>query len=107
MQKPKLLQKRIIEKFCKKNPNWSINENQTSLTGEFAVRDYIAGLILMSKIIVIAQVSAMAPIYTLRKNQLQLKITATAKIPLITADFNFAEKVTQLSLSTSESRFRL
>ena len=107
MVKPKQITKKIVKQFCKTQTHWSINESQTILSGEFSASDYIAGLILLSKIIVIAHVAGVTPTYTLRKNSLLIKFSGTVKTPLSMSQLQFAEKISTTFLSTKESRFKL
>ncbi|PJC56343.1 hypothetical protein CO026_00830 [Candidatus Kaiserbacteria bacterium CG_4_9_14_0_2_um_filter_41_32] len=103
MQK-KLSRKELDNELRSLTHSWKFNIAHTSITLTFDHIGYIDALILVSKLIVYAEVHQQSPIITLNRDKIKISILALDKMGLTKEIFNFARLIDRLPLSTVTKR---
>jgi len=97
----KLSKRKLNEELKSLHDNWKSNKNGTSITLVMKSTNYINALILISKIIVHAEVQKQFPIIILSHDKIKISLKANGEVGLTSDIFNFGRLIDQLILSTA------
>jgi len=97
----KLSKKKLDEELKSLHYNWKLNNTGTSITFVIKSTSYINALILISKIIVHAEVQKQFPLITLSRDKIKITLEANGEAGLTSNIFSFARLIDQLILSTT------
>ena len=94
---PKLLTKRELASWSKKNPQWTLNKKATELKRVIEMPDYVTGLVFIARVAVHAEIQNHHPDMTLSHGQVSIKTTTHDSKGLTKKDITMAGKIDKLN----------
>ena len=95
---PKLITGKDLNKRMRGLSEWTINKKETQLSKSFTVPSFIAGLALIAKVTVYAEILQHHPDVELSYDKVKIKLTTHDVKGLTKTDFELAKKIDNIRL---------
>ncbi len=92
------LGREIVETLLKETPSWTLTENGTMIVHNYTFRDFVAAMLFVNNIALIAESEGHHPDITITYNKVSLMLTTHAIGGLSENDFIIATKIDALAL---------